>query len=328
MTMPTAVGVDIGGTKIAGGVVGRDGLTGGVRSIATDAADGGAAVLARAISLARTILTEASGSPPSSIGVATGGWIDPATGWVRVATGLLPGWAGIDLVQGFERELGLPSVALNDVHAMGLAEARLGAGRSSRVCLSVAVGTGIGGAITIDGRLVEGANGLAGAVGHIPVKTGGSICSCGRRGCIEAAAGGPAIARSFALCRGRRRGPRPTGADRNEAGLPDVVDGLTSSDEPTRECALRATSTAGALLGRVLGGVANTVDPDIIVIGGGAAAALGEPFLAAIRSAVDEVVLWPTGVPVVAAGFGPDAGVVGAGLAAIDAGPWATPEPG
>src|SRR5207247_1850536 len=162
------------------------------------------------------------------------------------ATGLLPGWAGIDLVQGFERELGLPSVALNDVHAMGLAEARLGAGRSSRVCLSVAVGTGIGGAITIDGRLVEGANGLAGAVGHIPVKTGGSICSCGRRGCIEAAAGGPAIARSFAFCRGRRRGPRPTGADRNEAGLPDVVDGLTSSDEPTRECALRATSTAGA----------------------------------------------------------------------------------
>lgn len=318
MTMATAVGVDIGGTKIAGGMVGPAGLTGHVRSIATDAADGGAAVLERAISLARTILTEASGSPPSSIGIATGGWIDPATGWVRVATGLLPGWAGIDLVQGFERELGLPTAALNDVHAMGLAEARLGAGRGARVCLSVAVGTGIGGAITVDGRLADGAHGLAGAIGHIPVRTGGPTCSCGRRGCIEAAASGPAIARSFARCRGRREGASRAHAT-EEVGLARVVDGLVSSDGATRGCAINVTWSAGALLGRVLGGVANTVDPDIIVIGGGAAAALGEPFMDAIRSAVDELVLWPTGVRVVPAGFGPDAGVVGAGLAALDA---------
>jgi glucokinase len=326
--MATAVGVDIGGTKIAGGVVGPAGLVGGVRSISTDAADGGAAVLERAISLARTILTEASESPPTSIGVATGGWIDPATGWVRVATGLLPGWAGIDLVQGFERELGLLTVALNDVHAMGLAEARLGAGRGARVCLSVAVGTGIGGAITIDGRLVDGAHGLAGAIGHVRVRTSGPICSCGRRGCIEAAASGPAIARSFARCLGRRAAsPRPR-VGRPEVGLVDVVDGLASTDGATRGCAHQVTWTAGALLGRVLGGVANTVDPDLIVVGGGAAAALGDPFLDATRSAVDEIVLWPTGVPVVPAGFGPDAGVVGAGLAAIDAGPRDAREPG
>jgi glucokinase len=316
--MATAVGIDIGGTKIAGGVIGQDGFTGDVRSIPTDAADGGAAVLARAVNLVRTILAEASGRRPTSIGIATGGWIDPTTGSVRVATALIPGWAGVDLVRAFERELRLPSVALNDVHAMGLAEARLGAGRTARVCLSVAVGTGIGGAITTDGRLAEGAHGLAGAIGHIPATTRGSRCSCHRRGCIEAAASGPAIARAFARCRGRREGSQPGRAGRNSVGLPDVVDGLTSPDEATRRCALHVSGRAGALLGRVLGGVANTVDPDVIVIGGGAAAALGEPFLVALREAIDETVLWPGGVDVVPAALGPLAAVVGAGLAAMD----------
>lgn len=313
MTSTRAIGVDIGGTKIAASLVDPAGVVGDVQVIATNATQGAPAVLDRAIAVLRNVL-EMTGSRPSAIGIATGGWIDRMTGRVVVATGLLPGWAGVDLPTAVGNELGLPVVALNDVHAMGIAEARLGAGRGARVCLSVAVGTGIGGAITVDGRLSEGAHGLAGALGHIPAQARGPICSCGRRGCVEAAAAGPAIARSFGRC--RRRLDVSTWNDR--VGLPDVVEALTSADADVQVCARRAMTNAGAVLGRVLAGVANTVDPDIIVLGGGAATALGEPFLAAVRDALDRAVVWPNGVEVVPAGLGPQSAVVGAGLVAID----------
>jgi glucokinase len=306
----TALGVDIGGTKIAAALVGGEGLVGEVRAVETDAVAGASGVLARAIGLARTLLTERPDGTPAAIGVASGGWIDGSTGRVLSATDLLPGWTGTALRAEFERALGLRTVVLNDVHAMGLAEARLGAGRGHRVCLSVAVGTGIGGAITVDGRLFQGAHGAAGAIGHIPSRVGGPKCSCGRYGCIEADASGPAIARAFADCTWR-----PPSA----TTLSDVVSSLTSSDERLRVCALQATERAGARLGRVLAGVANAIDPDCIILGGGAALALGGPFLKAIEAAVVESVLLPISVILVQAGLGPAAGVVGAGLVALDA---------
>jgi glucokinase len=319
VTTDTAIGIDIGGTKIAGGLVDRRGLVGDLRTTATDAAAGAEAVLERAIGLARGLLSHGSDPPTSAVGVATGGWVDQSTGRIVAATGLLPGWAGLTLREAFERALGLPAIALNDGHAMGIAEARLGAGLGRRVCLSVAVGTGIGGALTIDGRLFGGAHGFAGAIGHVVSRTGGPVCSCGRRGCIEAEASGPAIARAFAAC--VHRDTDQASSDRRglEIGLRGVVDALASAEVPLRACAFRAIQTAGARLGRVLGGVANVVDPDSIVVGGGATAALGEPFLAAIRQAVAETLLPSLTVPVLPAGLGPSASAVGAGLVALDA---------
>jgi glucokinase len=308
-TTPTALGVDIGGTKIAAALVGGEGLRGEVRAVETHAVAGAAAVLARAIGLVRTLLTEEHDGAPSAVGVAAGGWMDRSTGRVVAATNLLPGWTGTPLRAEFERAVGLPAVALNDVHAMGLAEARLGAGRGHNVCLSVAVGTGIGGAITVNGLLFQGAHGAAGAIGHIQSRAGGPKCSCGRYGCIEADASGPAIARAFAECAGG-----PSGA----ATLGDVVDGLTSSDDRLRDCAHRATEEAGVRLGHVLAGVASAIDPDCVIVGGGAALALGQPFLRALQAALSESVLPPIRVLVVPAGLGPAGGVVGAGLAALD----------
>lgn len=318
MTTARAIGVDIGGTKIAAGHVDRSGLIGEVRVVATEAAAGAPEVLHRAIGLARSLSSEQGRDGPSAIGIATGGWVELATGRVVGATDLLPGWAGVSLRDSFERELRLPAVVLNDVHAMGIAEARLGAGRTVSVCLCVAVGTGIGGAITIDGRLFTGANGFAGAIGHIPCRTGGPLCSCGRRGCIEAAASGPAIARAFAACQRRRAASIGPGVAGQSVALPDVVDALLSPDERLQACAVDATATAGARLGRVLGGLATTLDPDLIIVGGGAAAALGEPFLAAVRSAVAGSVL-PLNTPqVVPAALGPAASAIGAGLVALE----------
>jgi glucokinase len=303
-----AIGIDIGGTKIAGGLVAREGLIGEVRTAPTEAAEGGPAVLRRAIELARNVMADFPNLKPTAVGIATGGWIERSTGRVVSATDLLPGWSGTDLRSEFERATGLRAFAINDVHAMGLAEARLGAGRDCQVCLSVAVGTGIGGAITVGGELLEGAHGMAGAVGHITYQAGGARCSCGRRGCIEAYASGPAIARSFARCLGQ---------DLKSTGLPDLVKGLNSQHQRMQRCAVRTTDSAGAALGHVLAGVANTIDPDLIVLGGGAAFALGEPFLAAVRSAVARRILPPISAEVVPAQLGPVAGVIGAGLIAI-----------
>jgi glucokinase len=227
-----------------------------------------------------------------------------------LATDLLPGWSGMQIRSEFERAIGLPAVAINDVQSMGIAEARMGAGRGRRICLSVAVGTGIGGAITVDGRLFEGANGMAGALGHIPFRTGGAPCSCGRRGCIEAYASGPAIAASFGVC---------AGDDHSHVELPDVIKALRTSEEPQRGCARQATATAGAALGQVLGGAANTIDPDVIVLGGGAALALGDIFVEAIRSAFAKCAIQPISATLLTAQLGASAAVVGAGLVALDA---------
>jgi glucokinase len=317
VTDERAVGVDIGGTKIAAGMVGASGLVGRVEVIATESAEGGASVLERAIALARTVAGESSPAP-IAVGVAAGGWIDPVAGRVVGATGLLPGWGGTRLRDEFEQALGVPASALNDVHAIGVAEARLGAGRGHRHCLCVAVGTGIGGAIVIDGRLFAGSHGFAGAMGHVPFADDGPPCSCGRRACIEAVASGPAIARAFARCvpGSGKHGPSHATAD---ARLTDVVRALEKSDEPARGCATDVVASAGAKLGGVLGGLANVLDPDVIIVAGGAATALGQTFLTSIQSAVREAVLLHLNPAVIAAELGTGGGVVGAGLVALDA---------
>ena len=303
-----AAAIDIGGTKIAAALVTRDGLASDVRAVPTEASSQGAAVLRRSIELVRKVVAEPGSPPPSVIGVATGGWIDRSTGRVAFATGLLPGWIGLDLRTEFQEATGLPAAVINDVHAMGIAEACLGAGRGRGVCLSVAVGTGIGGAITVDGLLFEGARGMAGALGHITYRADGAMCSCGRRGCIEAYASGPAIAAAFANC---------SGSSQAGVELRDVIDALSSPQGTLRECARQAIATAGAALGQILGGVANTIDPDLIVLGGGAALALGDQFIEALRSAVAYHTLGPTSPTVLPSQVGAVAGVVGAGLAAL-----------
>jgi glucokinase len=314
---PTALGIDIGGTKIAGALVNREGLAGPLLVVPTQAHAGGPSVLDRAVILARSIADSAPHDVrPVAAGIAAGGWID-SLGRVVGATNLLPDWAGIDLRGSFASYLDIPVVAMNDVHAMGIAEARIGAGRGRCICLAVAVGTGIGGAITLGGRLHRGAHGIAGALGHLPVGRGGPICSCGRHGCIEAYASGPAIARAYdALMVQEGR----WGSSSGVSTLPDVLRAIESAVERVRAPAEVAVTVAGRRLGRVIGGLANSFDPDVVIVGGGAAAALGERFLGAIRSGVSEVILNPAAaLPIVPSLVGPSASVVGAGLLALEA---------
>jgi predicted NBD/HSP70 family sugar kinase len=147
----------------------------------------------------------------------------------------------------------------------------------------------------------------------------GQLCSCGRHGCIESDASGPAIARSFARCLRRSAESGSTEALATGESFADVVRGLESSDERVSRCANWTVTNAGRRLGRVLGGLANVLDPDLIIVSGGAAKALGEHFLTAVRTAISETALPHIHPDLVAAQLAAAGGVVGAGLIALEA---------
>lgn len=293
---PLALAVDIGGTKIAAGLVAADGTLTDRRRTATPAGAGGPAIMAAAVELARPLAARAA-----ACGIGTAGVVDPA-GRIASATSLLTGWAGTDVKGTAERALDLPALVLNDCHAAGAAEARLGAARGARTALVVAVGTGIGAAWCEDGRVRTGRSGTCGSLGHLPAPTtAGLPCSCGALDHIEAHASGPAIERAYRAASGRN--------------LPLAAIGRLAADG--EEPAVQAIARAAALLGRVLAGAANLTDPDAIVVAGGVALlgpVLLEPMSAAYRA---EALPAPGAVPIVPAMLGEVAALVGAGLQAL-----------
>ena len=277
------LGIDIGGTKIAGGLVDMDAGRVLLRSrVPTEAEDGGPVVLRRALDLARSLVSQAREQglgEPLAVGVGAGGQIDPVQGVVVSATDVLPGWAGTPLRQAFEDGLNLPTSVDNDVNALAVGEQRFGAGRGHNDLLYLALGTGVGGAIISGGRLHRGAHGSGGELGHLVLFPDGLPCTCGGRGCLEQYANGAAYARY-----------------RQEEG----------DDEA------RAAYRLGEMLGLGLVSLANLFDPDRIIIGGGLAD-LGESLLEPARRVLRERAL-PGGrdCPVLPAALGPDASVIGA----------------
>ncbi|MFC5828766.1 ROK family protein [Nonomuraea insulae] len=229
-------------------------------------------------------------------GIGTAGIVDPL-GRIASATDLLTGWAGTDVKGEAERALRLPAVVLNDCHAAGAAEARVGAARGARTALVVAIGTGIGGAVCVEGRVRAGATGTAGSIGHLPAPASAGLrCSCGALDHIEAYAAGPAIERAYL----KETGQALSLAEIGEIGSHVIADAAT-------------------LLGRVLAGAANLIDPDAIVIAGGVSM-LGPALLGPMEAAYHaETLPGPSVAPLLPAMLGEDAGLVGAGLEALSA---------
>ncbi|WP_326826724.1 ROK family protein [Streptosporangium sp. NBC_01756] len=283
---PLALAVDIGGTKVAVGLVAADGTLKERTRAATPA---GSSILQTVFELARPLAEQAV-----ICGIGTAGTVDPR-GRITSATELLTGWAGTDVKGAAQRALMLPTVVLNDCHAAGVAEARVGSARDASTALVVAVGTGIGGAVCVAGRVRTGLSGTAGSIGHLPAPTSAGVpCSCGALDHIEAHASGPAIERAY----------------REETGqaLPLAEIGRLGS---------HVITDAATLLGRVLAGAANLVDPDAIVIAGGVSMlgpALFGPLEAAYRA---DALPGPSAAPLLPARLGGDAGLVGAGLEAL-----------
>lgn len=289
--------VDIGGTKIAAALVDSGGAVVARASCPTPAAEGGPAILDAVAALVAGL-----GGSPDALGVGTAGVVDGSEGVVRSATDTLAGWAGTDVRGGLRSRLRMAVTVLNDVHAHGVGEAVQGAGRGHRSVLTVAVGTGIGGALVVDGVVVAGAHLAAGHVGHVPSgRADGLRCSCGATGHLEAFASGPALAREYARRTGRE------GPDLREIAV------RARSGDAT---AAAVIAEGGAAVGEVVAGLLNVLDPDVVVVGGGVAE-IGDLWWGGLRHACAAGVL-PVlaATPVLPAACGGDAPLLGAAVMA------------
>jgi glucokinase len=255
MTAPgateTVVAVDIGGTKLAVGIVGADGLVLDRRRVPTPR-DSDADALFDTLVAAIDELGDAA-RHAHAVGVGCGG---PMTrGGATVSPVNIPAWRDFPLRARLSEHCRLPVRIDNDAKALARAEGWIGAAAGVHDYIAMVVSTGIGGGIVVDGRLLDGAEGNAGHVGHIIVEPGGAICGCGAQGCVEAEASGTAIARI-------------TG--RPPAVAPPEVRART-----------------GRLVGRAIASVANLLDLRLAVVSGSVALGYGEAFFAAAQAEID-----------------------------------------
>jgi glucokinase len=306
-----AVGIDVGGTKINAFRVARDGEVLDRKSVPTPAEDE-EATLSAMIEVARAIRTD----DVLAIGVGAAGLVDVSDGTMRFAPNLA--WRDLPIAARMREAIGLPCQVDNDANAAAYGEFRFGAGRGYRHMLLVTVGTGIGGGIVSDGRLFRGAHGFASEIGHVIVEPGGPLCGCGNRGCWEQVASGSAIGR---LGREAAR-EHDHSILRRLAGDPDEVTGAHVTEAAKRgdEPSIRVMTEVGGRLGEGIAGLVNVLDPQIVVVGGGAIVAgdlLLEPARAAFRESVEGHDHRPR-VPIVAAKLGNDAGAVGAAVLALE----------
>lgn len=310
-----AVGIDIGGTKIAALRISAEGEVLASTVIPTPATDQTAALPAIEVAAA-AVLDEGV----TAIGIGMAGLVDVRSGVLLWTPNLV--WRNLPLAEGLGQRFGLPVTVDNDATAAAWAESRLGASRGRADSLFVGVGTGIGGGIIAGGRLVRGAHGLAGEIGHIIVEPGGPLCGCGNRGCWEQVASGLAIARA-----GRHAvTEEPGSAIARLAG----GDPLRATGELVAEAARDGDEVAGAILvgvarrlGEGVAGLVNVLDPDVVVIGGGVGEAgdlVLDPLREAFFATVEAADVRPV-VPILAAQLGNDAGAIGAALLALGAAP-------
>lgn len=259
------VAVDIGGTKIAAGVVtlgGEAPMVEAVEKVPTAAMEGGRAVLARVLEAIRGALARAEGEV-AGVGISSAGVIDPRTGDVTFANDLMPGWGGTALGAAVAKEFGLPCRVLNDVHAHALGEARWGGGRDAQSCLVVAVGTGIGGAFVERGQIMLGAHDEAGHIGHVCCPAAAGVpCSCGATGHLEPVAAGPGIIDEYV-----RLGGDATQADGTPMDGAEIDRRAAAGDEAAKA----AEARAGHALGEVLGSMCNMLDPTCVILSGSVA---------------------------------------------------------
>ncbi len=307
-----AIGLDVGGTKIAAARVAADGSILAMERAPSPATDP-ARILDAMVELAGKVRTDEA----VAVGIGAAGLVDAATGVLAFAPNL--SWRGVHLVEHVGGALGLPAIADNDATAAAWGEFRFGAGRGSRHLLLVTVGTGIGGGIVTDGRIYRGAHGFAAEIGHIIVEPGGPLCGCGNQGCWEQVASGHAIQRA-----GREAAERypHSGIARLAEGVPARVTGsvVTRAAQDGDETARAILAKVGRRLGEGIAGLVNVLDPDVVVVGGGAAAA-GDLLLEPARKAFLRSVEAPDdrpAVPLLPAELGNDAGVVGAAALALE----------
>ena len=306
---PLTIGIDIGGTKVMAGVVDGAGSLLAKRLRPTPGAD----VMAVEHTIVEVVDELREDFDVAAVGIGAAGFVDVSRSRVMFSPHLA--WRDEPLRDAVMGRLGLPVVVDNDANTAGLAETRFGAARGHRLVLCLTMGTGIGGALVLDGRVLRGANGMAGEFGHIQVVPDGHRCECGNRGCWEQYASGNALVRD-ARELVAANSPVAHHLSRLVGGDPALLTGplVTQAAGEGDPLAIELFDSVGRWLGVGLAGMAASFDPSCIVVGGGVSDA-GEILLAPAREAFSRTLVGrghrqePT---LVRAALGPQAGLIGA----------------
>lgn len=282
---PAVIAIDLGGTKTAVALVDRQGSIIWQQVTPTPAERGAAAILYCMGQMTRKARQSEPTYRVGGIGLATPGQIDYTRGRIAFATDKLKGWTGTHVVERLSQATGLPVAMDNDGNLAALGEWTYGTTPDLPDMICMTVGTGIGGGIISSGTLIRGASGAAGAFGHISVDPSGPSCYCGGRGCVELYASGRALSKQVqaAVAEGRWMPPYELEGD----GVPTLVKAALAGDP----FAVDLVARSGALLGEALVPVINTLNPALVVVGGGisvAGALLLDPLKQAVLASVPE----------------------------------------
>ena len=310
MTAKAALGVDIGGTKVAVGVVNREGAI-LAQQRAPMIANGSAEAGLDAVINAIDSMLSSSPLEIDRIGICAPGPLDPEQGIVLNPPNV-PCWRNFPLAERVSAKYQVPVKVDNDANAAALAETLWGAARGFRFVFYATIGTGIGSGIVFDGSIYHGKTGSAGEGGHVSIDYRGPVCACGKRGCIEILAAGPAIG-----IRARAKVAAEPSRGALLVSLAGDVGAVTSEtvgrayaqgDSLAKEILVETVE----LLAPWLGNIVDLFDPDVIVIGGGVAAML-KPFFEELKLQIPKWCVNPhvSEIPLVMAHYGADAGIAG-----------------
>lgn len=278
--MSVVLAIDIGGTKVAAGIVDASGSLQAQATRPTPRTEDPQVVLAAVLAAVDEVRT----GTERACGVGCGGPMAPHGEQVSPLN--IPAWRGFPLRDRLAEATGLPVHVDNDAKALALGEGWVGAARDRDDYLAMVVSTGVGGGIVLDGRLLDGAGGNAGHIGHVVVEPEGRTCACGARGCLEAEVSGTAIA--------------------------------ARTGRPAAEAAPAERERAGRLVGRAVGSVANLLDLPLAVVAGSVALGFGEAFFGPAQDELDRVARleFSAGARIVPAGLAAEGPLIGAGAVA------------
>jgi glucokinase len=318
------VGVDLGGTNLSAAAVNvASGEVLGRHQVPTLAHEGHDAVMARMACLIHDVIADADleATDVGGVGIGVPGVLDLEQGATLFLPNLPGQWRNVPLEATIEDSVSLPVSLLNDVRCFTLGEKTFGAGREVDTMVCIAIGTGIGGGLVIDGKLHLGLGGTGGELGHHTIDPNGPPCGCGNRGCLEAFASGPAIAGMAlkAIVQGRTTYITELVSHDLNKVTPEIVSRAALAGDPVAQ---EVYERAGFYLGIGVANLIVIVSPEMVVIGGGVAQA-GDLLFDPIRRVVRERVhVTPVEqVKIVPAELGTDAGLIGAAVwASLQAG--------
>jgi glucokinase len=295
MTSPGVVliGVDVGGTTMSGGLVTPEGEI--LSTVQTEThRDGPGTAVEDLLRIIDELMSQAleRGLSVGGIGVGLAGIVDADAGLMKKGIERIPELTELPLAQRIQAKTGAPVFLDNDVNALALGEWRYGHGRGASSLVLLALGTGLGGAIILDGRLERGRSGFGGEFGHFPVKFDGRRCVCGGRGCLGAYAAGYGIAAEWRRRRRAEGAPDPTEPGQSELTMASRAQEAFQAAARGDEDARAIVEDACQALSAALGGVINGLNPEVVVVTGGILKSLVH-WEAEILACVDEYALAP-----------------------------------